>query len=811
MKNWMRFSILGLVVVFGTSLGCVGPTLRGSEQVISDRYPEAEVFYLSKERVVPDDSSGYLPLLPVSQGMDKGTAIAEGAPVTVLAQGVRLPQDAPRRMDAIVVVDVRVAGSDKATEPVVVGYFPNAQPGQRLPFQSLRVFSNDTWDPKFALEFRVRVFDWREKENDRIVTAIQQAEEIGKKLSSGVLVLSDPIVRNAVTAASDLIRRRPNVAIIDFRIGMYSEAQVAATSGRIPLLRQGSWIVAAKPKGTTPEYWMQRFGFADPGQAIYAVKDGKLSERLDLPFLEVAVGQFQTQPGRSRLLEEVSNATADIGSEKWQNDPDAVSRSSFSLWSTASRFVGVRQFEEARDGQSRMDRFRQLFELLSDQGRLQPADRAALLSFVRSKVGETPLPSDPTALGVWWREYGEVGSFGADGIWASPVVGWVRDLRYPPPNSDYRELSGKLVPRLVQALRSRPSAVTTDGSQMPADLFVPSVGPRQREMIVNLFEEARRNSSFIQPFNGSEGIVTWWENLGRFGELRLGPQGPTWCSFAVASAERIEQGRASLADFVNAVSVVTRKPAQSIVQSKTDIDALTSIRLTEDSVVDQSRVLSALRKAASEYNLSSPEAVEKWWTSLGAEGDPSTGRWKSPVPAISESFQREPTLGAFEKLFQWTESGVMSQADADSITRDGLKWPSNAKSNAAAATSFASTREWLAIVKRARQSFINSKLPLDAGNGIREFMPAWRVASTRNLTLTQESLRKLLLLRQAILESSPEYVGRSDRIAEIDAFLRLRTKGPAEVPSLDQWEAFLSGKAVGEGAQSTWQWELPKQ
>lgn len=787
--------------------GCVGPTLHGSDQAISDRYPEAEVFYLAANRIALDESRGYLPLLPVSQGLTQATPIEEGAAVTVLAQGVRLPLDAPRKMDAVVVVDVRVAGSANATEPVVVGYFPDAQPGQRLPFQSLRVFSEDTWDPKFAFEFRVRVFDWRERSNERIVAAIRQAEEIGKKLASGALVLPDPVVRNAIDAASDLIRRRPNVAIIDFRVGMYSEKQVQAAAGRIPLLRQGSWIVAAKPKNSTPEYWMRSFVFADPGQAIFTLKEGKLSERLDLPFLEVAVGQFATQPGRARVLEEASSVLVDAGSEKWKNDPDAVARSSFSLWSVSSSIVAVRQFENARDEQTRKDRFRHLFELLSYSDRLQPADRAGLLSYVRGKVGESPIPSDPKALALWWQEYGEEGLLNEDGKWSSPFGRWVNDVRSPPRDSDYRVLTGKLIPRLVQALGSSNEIPSNPDVANPRQSLIPKVGPQDRELIINLFEDIRKNSSRIVPLDSADQIIAWWGKHGRFGEVRSGLQGPYWCSFAVLVAERIETNRASQIDFCYAVSAVCRKIMPISGQAKSDLDMTTFIELTAGSESDQSRLLLAIRQAAAGYRLESVEQLEQWWTKLGVDGSFESGGWKSPVSDTVIAYKNTQSLTDFDKLLRWTESGVLSQVDADMIPRDGLEWPTIVP-HGRSERSFDSARAWLALVSRARQSFIDANVKADVeGNGIREFMPKWRTANAS--TLNSEQLRRLLLLRQAFVDAPQEYIGRTAGISAIDSFLSSRVKGGPAVPTPDQREAFLAGKAVGEGDKAVWEWTLP--
>lgn len=278
-----------LLAVWGGAFlsGCsTGPELKSPNQFANPEYPETQLFYLDTLRPETNRLQHYYRLLSVAEAIDPSLSIPDRSPVTVIANGVRLPQIWRGRFYAVAVVHVKVIGSPNETDPLIVGTFPNAQPGQLLPFRSLRVFGEDTWNPETPWEFRLQVVDLRDKQNETVANAIDQvnaAVERVKKVPSW----QDPVVQLAIEGAKALLKQ-PNRSVADFRVSMYSLPQVGASANTLPLLRRGSWLIANKRRNTGPDFWEQSFFMNERSKTIYAGSFPDQLTLVDLPYMEIS-------------------------------------------------------------------------------------------------------------------------------------------------------------------------------------------------------------------------------------------------------------------------------------------------------------------------------------------------------------------------------------------------------------------------------------------------------------------------------------------------------------------------------------------
>lgn len=821
----MHRAIYALSVALTILSGCAGPVVGGRELWINEDYTESQLFYLETMKPVRANTQQYFPLLSPTEAIDPAMGVEERAPVTVFAQGVRLPKNAPSSFYAVVVVHVQIVGSPNETEPVIVGAFPNAKPGVLLPFRSLRVFGQDTWKPESPWEFHVQVLDFREKQNEAVLRAINQIEATTQRLNK-VAVFSDPVIQIAIDGAKALAQQ-PNRSVIDFKLGMYSIPQVGNAANVLPLMRKGAWLVCAKSKDSDPSFWEQAFVMNDRSRVIYAGDPQSTLAMVDLPYLEVAIGAFATQPGRSKVADDVSSLLGVVLGPRWEQDPGAVLAGANGVWSRTQVEMTLNRFEQTPGEEA----FGKIVSLLTARDLLQPHDRDRLAMKFRAVLKNARVNDDAASVAEWWADIGAKGSI-TNGFWVSPVQQWIDELNDRKAD-DYTFLKNRdsYIPQLLAAASGKPLSQTTTVAESVPGGASKTLGISEAEQawIVNFFSELRRSWDPRRgAISSSSELTTWWTNEGSLGEIyRDDTRSLRWRSFVGGLAQRMREGNAQLADLCFASSLLSGKvlqqPAPSSVWSESDRRVFEQCKSTMFDV--EQNLLREGLSAMTQRRFQSIESVERWWADVGRLGSVEGKEWTSPVDESTKRFWSSGSLSDWPQLLNWFGSPAVTDAEKRLIAIRLV--PCGDAASGEAPVQLANggwelrANQWIAFVDAAQVAY-KDKLAdcLEAHTGVCQFTMDWCTGTALSSGVPKHAIRVGVLYR-TLLSSDRNFEGREKQIEAGAEFfkkhIQLTIDGAVQsnsVPGSDEeWKRFMQSLEVMKdtpASERKWRWSRPK-
>jgi len=629
---------IGVVTLFVCALtlmsgsGCSSSATVGEQKLrVNPNYPESQVFYRSIE---PDTTPGSNPsgsqyrlLNPREALNDKGNEeIEPGSSVTVTAQRVRLPRRGAFARNMAVVVNVAVVGSESTTEPLLVHRVEGAKGGQRLPLLGLRVFSTDTWNPEHPPRFRVRVVNLYEEDNESIREGLRQAGEVADILSARTPVLSDPVISTSIEAANALLGMRKNNVVLDFDVQMYSGEAVKASANQIPLLRKGSWMVAASHKSNPPTFWEQDFTINDKSQLISgSVGPGEIDwgGAIDMPYLEVNVAPVKTSGSNILLLQDAQNFFEKVNYVRQEQGIDAMERAAQAAWSSATGHIALERFRREPSEETMY----QLVHLATSEERTVSPDTANKIRSEIARVVQRPFASQ-NDISVWWTAIGSRGTYdSSDGReqirWKSPVDGWI-DSIYTQASDNGREVNYlSEVDALVNTLKG--DLVQTEGGNTRS-----VVGNDSATKVVRFLNDIRRNGQQdCVPFVTADAAIKWWSEMRLYGDMDTNEGVLSWKPSWLATLDKYkgDPTPSRLADLIYWVSPESAReqlPKPRVVQLHESQSAVPSVP-----TLDITEIGTALAMSTGRNLLTDDWAG--WYILLGSEGSFAGGQWISPI------------------------------------------------------------------------------------------------------------------------------------------------------------------------------------
>lgn len=251
----------------------------GSLLVNTPVYSENQLFYLG-----PHDAQGGQNLkrwrdLNASYDVagDGPEAVQNGDPVTIVINKAYVPLSLadPKRnssladlvgnrktRDIAVLLDVGMKANEDE-QAIAVWYQRNVPVDSPLNFSDLVVFSQDSWDNRVPVYFRIRLVDISHERDLRTRELLNQVNGLSPLL--GAFGAGQPLaaVLNIGTRAAQLVlANNANRPLLDFTVNMFSGA-VSRDAGDMSLntLRRGGIMVMGLPFDETALFWNQNYKY----------------------------------------------------------------------------------------------------------------------------------------------------------------------------------------------------------------------------------------------------------------------------------------------------------------------------------------------------------------------------------------------------------------------------------------------------------------------------------------------------------------------------------------------------------------------
>jgi hypothetical protein len=258
-KNMGGFLLFFTVYVIS---GCATPPdLTGYPANTPFYYPENRVFYEARLDQADQHTTQLIPLQHIFEVDPNDPArrkdmIENGDPLSVVLQGVRIPESLPGgRHDIAVVLDICTSGQRGLTT-LLAFYQRDVPSGQLLNFNNLLVYADPMWDSSNPPYFRVRVLDVRAERNRRTNAIFEKVSNLSAQIGGMVPHPAIPLVTTAMDAARLLLSNQQNKLLLDYQIQFYSTEQIANAGGATlgPLLA-GSWLAVGRIRNGDASFW----------------------------------------------------------------------------------------------------------------------------------------------------------------------------------------------------------------------------------------------------------------------------------------------------------------------------------------------------------------------------------------------------------------------------------------------------------------------------------------------------------------------------------------------------------------------------
>lgn len=405
MSFWMQLSI---GVGFAMSLaGCsTPPDLTGYPVNTPDAYSENKVFFaerLDDEIQHTKRNLDLKHLYEVRTGESDrrgGDVIRHNDPISVVLQGVRLPEDAyAGTRDIAVILDIHTS-NDRGTTTLVAFYQRDVPAGQMLNFNNLLVYADPQWDEANPPYFRTRVLDVNAERNRRTETILSKVSNLSAQIGGMVPHPAIPIVTTAIDAAGLVLSNGRNRVLLDFQVQFYGSRQRDNAGGATlgPLVA-GQWLVLGRARGENSAFWetdlhldrvTDRIVTANPEPAI-------TTQNVPVPYVSVALIRADAEVPKL-VLDRSETLLKLLSSPTGKSDIDAVSEAADNLRSAVNAFTVERRLRKYRSTNDLQDIVNQLGDETLNTGEV----RRLMYVLKRVTAGRADHNTTPSMMVKWW-------------------------------------------------------------------------------------------------------------------------------------------------------------------------------------------------------------------------------------------------------------------------------------------------------------------------------------------------------------------------------------------------------------------------
>lgn len=344
--------------------GCaVQPDITGYPVSTPRTYTENKAYFTQTS---PDGTLGThasLKLQHLYEVEDDGSAasveIQHNDPISVILQGVRLPEDVgPGTRDIAVILDIHTS-NEKGLTTLLAFYQRDVPGGQMLNFNNLLVYSDPMWDSASPPYFRVRVLDVLAERNRRTEQIFDRVGNLSAQVGGMIPHPVVPIVSTAIDAAELILSNRQNKVLLDYQIQFYGrEQRLAAGNATLGPLRAGQWLVVGRVRGGDSSFWEQElyldrstdrlYRWATEPAASEAKKMGT-AKKINVPVPYVAVAIVRADAQVPKLVFDRSEALLRLLSTPGaKSDVDALDQMTENLVSSINAFTVERRLRRYR-------------------------------------------------------------------------------------------------------------------------------------------------------------------------------------------------------------------------------------------------------------------------------------------------------------------------------------------------------------------------------------------------------------------------------------------------------------------------------
>jgi hypothetical protein len=408
--------LLALVSCALVLAGCAtGPELTGYPVNTPQFYTENKVFFVKPlgDAQYTASELEFQHLYQVSPADRTNDAIKHNDPLSVVLQGVRLPEDLPGgNRDIAVVLDIHTSG-EKGVVTLVAFYQRDVPPGQMLNFNNLLVYSDPMWDSANPPYFRIRVLDVKAERNRSTGAILSKLSNLSSQISGVVPHPVIPLVTSAIDAANLLLSNQKNVMLLDFQVQFYGLQQVSAAGGATlgPLLA-GQWLVVGRAQGADSGFWNSQFYLERKTDRILEKHTSGTAEgtnRQDqftprpVPYVSVALLRADAQVPKL-VLDRSESLISLLSSASGKSDVDSLDAVASSLTSAIDAFTIERRLRKYRSALDLKALINKLEAQDGDNANKLNGNELRRILYILDRVAE-PSPHHPTAAGwiKWWN------------------------------------------------------------------------------------------------------------------------------------------------------------------------------------------------------------------------------------------------------------------------------------------------------------------------------------------------------------------------------------------------------------------------
>lgn len=351
---WILLFLAGILSLGGCA---TAPDLVGHAANTPKYYSENKVFYLAR---LPEDQQHTADLVPLKHIYQVNTASREADiinhnnPLSVILQGVRLPENLPGgTRDIAVVLDVHTSG-DQGLMTLLAFYQRDVPPGQMLNFNNLLVYADPMWDSSNPPYFRLRVLDVKAERNKSTEALLSKISNLSAEIGGMVPHPAIPAVTAAIDVASLILSNQRNVMLLDYQIQFYNLNQISNAGGAAlgPLLA-GSWLAVGRIKEGKSDFWQKQLTLERKTDRLVIAnesKEGATVMPVPVPYVSVALVKADAEVPKL-VLDRSAELLSLLSTPSGKSDVDALESSAESLKSAIDAFTVERRLRKYRSVQ----------------------------------------------------------------------------------------------------------------------------------------------------------------------------------------------------------------------------------------------------------------------------------------------------------------------------------------------------------------------------------------------------------------------------------------------------------------------------
>ena len=352
----MRYAIafilfLSVSMVLVVSPGCSAPPdLTGFPANTPAYSPENKVFFL-KRLPTNDQYSATLVdlehLYQVDSTARASDIIDHNDPISVILQGVRIPESLPGgTRDIAVVLDIQTSSS-KGLVSLVAFYQRDVTAGQMLNFNNLLVYADPMWDSSNPPYFRMRVMDVKAERNRRTGALLSKVSNLSSEIGGMVPHPAIPLVTTAIDMASLVLSNQQNIMLLDYQIQFYGAKHVNNAGGATlgPLVA-GSWLAVGRQANHDATFWKTPLKLERKTDRL-VTQTANNTTAIPVPYIMIALAKADAQVPQL-VLDRSSSLLQLLGSSSGKSDLDALEAISGDLASATKTFILERRLRKYR-------------------------------------------------------------------------------------------------------------------------------------------------------------------------------------------------------------------------------------------------------------------------------------------------------------------------------------------------------------------------------------------------------------------------------------------------------------------------------